>query len=137
MRGDNISEFSNNSNYAVRGENVSEFVNNANYAVRGENISEFNNNAGYLTQASLPTKVNEFVVNWTSRHAASGGTASQSFNFPVTYSSTPAITASVSGTSKCGLEVTAVDGTRGYVTALNNTSSSASILSVSVFTAGN
>ena len=79
----------------MRGENVSEFVNNANYAVRGENISEFNNNAGYLTQASLPTKVTGFVVNWTGGSVpASGGTASQSFNFPVTYSATPAITAS-------------------------------------------
>jgi len=91
-----------------------------------------------LTQANIPSKVNGFVVNWTGGSVpASGGTASQSFNFPITYSSTPAIVASVSGTSRCGLEVTAIDGTRGYVTALNNTSSVASIISVSVMTAWN
>ena len=68
---------------------------------------------------------------------ANNGTAAMSFNFPITYSSTPAMTASVSGTSRCGLEVTATSGSAGYVTACNYTTSDAIINSISVMTAGN
>jgi len=134
IRGENVGEFANNSNYAVRGENVSEFAINANYAVRGEKVSEFNNNAGYITSAQVPKAASAFSVTWTAGSVPAGGQVSQTINFPTTYSYTPAMIASVSGTSRCGLEVTATSGSSGYVVANNPTSGTAYISSVSVLT---
>ena len=106
VRGENVSEFANNANYAVVGQNVSEFTNNANYAIRGENVSEFNNNAGYITSAQVSKGASAFVVNWTGGSIAAGAQGSQNITFPTSYSYTPAMIASVSGTSRCGMEVT-------------------------------
>ena len=134
VRGENVSEFANNANYAVRGENVSEFANNANYAVVGQNVSEFNNTAGYITSAQVPKAASAFIVTWTAGSIAAGGQGSQNITFPTSYSYNPAMIASVSGTSRCGVEATPTSGSGGYVTLYNLSTGTAYPASVSVLT---
>ena len=134
VRGENVSEFANNANYAVVGQNVSESANNANYAVRGDNISEFNNNSGYITSAQVPKGASAFTLAWTGGTVPANGQASQNITFPTSYSYTPAMIASVSGTSRCGMEVTATSGSAGYVTLYNLTSGVAYPSSINVLT---
>ena len=65
-------------------------------------MSEFANNAGYITASQVPKGASAFVVPWTAGSVAAGAQVSQTINFPVTYSYTPAMIASVLGTSGCG-----------------------------------
>ena len=47
-----VSQFANDSNYAVIGQQVSEFANDANYAVVGQKVIEFANDAAYTVNGS-------------------------------------------------------------------------------------
>ncbi len=55
-----VSQFANDSNYAVIGQKVSEFQNDSNYAVIGQKVSEFQNDASYTVNGS---NVSQFVNN--------------------------------------------------------------------------
>lgn len=70
-----VSQFSNDSNYAVIGQKVSEFVNDSNYAVIGQKVSEFANDAQYTVNGS---NVSQFANN--SNYAVRGDNISEFSN---------------------------------------------------------